>query len=108
MVSFISLLIIGIIAYWAIKIPEKDVNNLPIINAIKGDIRVEPVNPGGKHFSGEDLEIYNNLENDTIIPEKRNIILDNDNQNFVSLRKEIEINELSKSDKKPTIVVKAV
>ena len=40
LVSCISLVIIGLIAYWAIKIPEKNVNNLPIINAIKGDIRL--------------------------------------------------------------------
>ena len=50
--------IIGLIAYWAIKIPEKNVNNLPIINAIKGDIRVEPINPGGKSFDDKDLSIY--------------------------------------------------
>ena len=48
MVSCVSLVIIGLIVYWAIKIPEKNVNNLPIINAIKGSIRVEPVNPGEK------------------------------------------------------------
>ena len=38
-VSFFSLVIIVLISYWAIKIPEKSVNNLPIINALKGDIR---------------------------------------------------------------------
>ena len=37
-VSFFSLVIIVLISYWAIKIPEKSVNNLPIINALKGDI----------------------------------------------------------------------
>ncbi len=99
-VSCISLVIIGLIAYWAIKIPEKNVNNLPIINAIKGDIRVEPVNPGGKSFNDEDLSIYKNLENTPKIPEKSDIILNKTDRNFVNLREEIKTNELSKSDKK--------
>ena len=64
LVSCISLVTIGLISYWAIKIPEKNINNLPIINAIKGDIRVEPTEPGGKSFNEEDLsgnisKIYN-------------------------------------------------
>ena len=100
LVSCISLVTIGVIAYWAIKIPEKNVNNLPIINAIKGDIRVEPANPGGKSFNDEDLSIYKNLENAPKIPEKGAIILGKTDKNFVNLRKEIKINELSKSDKK--------
>ena len=100
MVSCISLVIIGLIAYWAIKIPEKNVNNLPIINAIKGDIRVEPVNPGGKSFNDEDLSIYKNLENVPKIPEKNQIILNKTDQNFVNLREEIKVNELDESDKK--------
>ena len=100
MISFISLVIIGLITYWAIKIPEKNVNNLPIINAIKGDIRVEPVNPGGKSFNDEDLSIYKNLENAPKIPEKSDIILNKADRNFVKLREEIKTNELSKSDKK--------
>ena len=57
-VSCISLAIICLIAYWAIKIPEKSVNNLPVINAIKGNIRIEPVEPGGKSFKDKDLSIY--------------------------------------------------
>ena len=61
LVSCISLVIVGLISYWAIKIPEKNVNSLPIINAIKGDIRVEPAEPGGKSFNEEDLKIYQNL-----------------------------------------------
>jgi len=100
LVSCISLVIIGLIAYWAIKIPEKNVNNLPIINAIKGDIRVEPVNPGGKSFNDQNLSIYKNLENTPKIPEKSDIILNKADQNFVKLREEIKTNELSKSDKK--------
>ena len=100
MISFISLLIIGLITYWAIKIPEKNVNSLPIINAIKGDIRVEPVNPGGKSFDDEDLSIYNNLENTPKIPKKTDIILNKTDQKFANLREEIRNNELSKSDKK--------
>ena len=100
LISCISLLIVGLIAYWAIKIPEKNVNNLPIIDAIKGDIRVEPTNPGGKSFNDEDLSIYKDLENVSNIPEKSAIILNNTDQSFVNLRKEIKINEFSKSDKK--------
>ena len=99
-VSCISLVIIGLIAYWAIKIPEKNVNNLPIINAIKGDIREEPVNPGGRSFNDEDLSIYKDLENAPKIPEKRDIILNKSDQHLVSPRKEIIVNELRKSDKK--------
>ncbi|MDC3076311.1 SPOR domain-containing protein [Paracoccaceae bacterium] len=98
-VSCISLVIIGLIAYWAIKIPEKNINSLPIINAIKGDIRVEPVNPGGKSFHDEDLSIYKNLENTPKIPVKSDIILNKTDRNFVKLR-EVKTNELSKSDKK--------
>ena len=100
LVSGISLVIIGLIAYWAIKIPEKSVNNLPIINALKGDIRIEPVKPGGKSFNDENLSIYKNLENEPRIPEKSDIILNRTDQNFVNLREEIKTNELSKSDKK--------
>ena len=100
LVSCISLVIIGLIAYWAIKIPEKSVNNLPIINALKGDIRIEPVKPGGKSFNDENLSIYKNLENEPSIPEKSDIILNRTDQNFVNLREEIRTNELSKSDKK--------
>ena len=100
LVSCISLVIIGLIAYWAIKIPEKNVNNLPIINAIKGDIRVEPVNPGGKSFDDEDLSIYKNLDNGSKLPEKSEIILNKADQNTANLRKEIKINENGKNDKK--------
>tara|TARA_B100000886_G_scaffold96612_1_gene64089 strand:- start:227 stop:958 length:732 start_codon:yes stop_codon:yes gene_type:complete len=100
LVSFFSLVIIGLISYWAIKIPEKSVNNLPIINALKGDIRVEPHDPGGKSFDEEDLSIYQNLESDPKVPEKNEIILKNSDQSFVNLRKEIKVNELSKGDKK--------
>ena len=60
LVSCISLAIICLIAYWAIKIPENNINKLPIINAIKGDLRVEPAKPGGKSFNDEDLSIYKN------------------------------------------------
>ena len=100
LVSCISFLTIGLIAYWAIKIPEKSVNNLPIINALKGDIRIEPVNPGGKSFNDETLSIYKNLENAQSIPEKSDIILNTTDRNFVNFREEIKTNELSKSDKK--------
>ena len=99
-VSFFSLVIIVLISYWAIKIPEKSVNNLPIINALKGDIRVEPDDPGGKSFEEEDLSIYQNLDSDPKVPEKDKIILKNSDQNFVNLRKEITVNELIKGDQK--------
>ena len=100
LVSCMSLVIIGLITYWAIKIPEKNVNNLPIINAIKGDIRIEPVNPGGKSFDDKDLSIYKNLDNSPRLPEKNQIILNKVDQNTENLRKEIRIDENGKSDKK--------
>ena len=100
LVSCISLLTIGLISYWAIKIPEKNVNNLPIINALKGEIRVEHNDPGGKLFDEEDLSIYKSLESDHNMPEKNEIILKNSEQNFVNLRKEIKANELSNGDQK--------
>ena len=99
-VSFFSLVIIVLISYWAIKIPEKSVNNLPIINALKGDIRVEPDDPGGKLFEEEDLSIYLNLDSDPKLPEKDKIVLKNSDQNFVNLRKEITVNELINGDQK--------
>ncbi len=100
LVSCISLVTVGLISYWAIKIPEKNVNSLPIINAIKGDIRVEPAEPGGKFFDLEDLSIYKNLENDSKITKKNDIILKNSDKNLVSLQKKMEINELSKDEEK--------
>ena len=100
LVSFFSLVTIGLISYWAIKIPEKNVNNLPIINALNGDIRVEPDDPGGKLFDEEDLSIYKNLESDPKTPEKNEIILNNSNQNLANIGKEIKANELSRGDQK--------
>ena len=100
LVSCFSLVIIGLISYWAIKIPERTINSLPIINALKGDIRIEPDDPGGKLFDEEDLSIYQNLESDPKMPEKNEIILKNSDQNFINLRKEIKVNELSKDDQK--------
>lgn len=94
LLSCISLVIIGLITYWAIKIPEKNVNSLPIINAIKGNIRVEPTEPGGKSFNDKNLSIYNNLENGPKIPQKNEIILNKPDQNSVNLRKDIKTNEL--------------
>ena len=79
-VSCISLAIICLIAYWAIRIPENNINKLPIINAIKGDIRVEPARPGGKSFNDEDLSIYKSLENSPIIPQKNEIMLNKAHQ----------------------------
>ena len=100
LVSCFSLVVIALISYWAIKIPEKNINNLPIINALKGDVRVEPDDPGGKSFDEEDLSIYQNLESDPKVPEKNEIILKNSDQSFVNLRKEIKVNELNNGDQK--------
>ena len=100
LVTFVSLVIIGLIAYWAIKIPEKNINNLPIINAMQGKIRVEPDEPGGKLFHDEGLSIYKNLDNGNKIPDKNDIILNKADQNLVSIRKEIKSNEISKDDQK--------
>lgn len=99
-VSCISLAIICLIAYWAIRIPENNINKLPIINAIKGDIRVEPARPGGKSFNDEDLSIYKSLENSPTISQKNEIMLNKTHQNLTSLRKEIKINELMEGDQK--------
>ena len=103
-VSFVSLVIIGLIAYWAIKIPEKNINNLPIINAIQGEIRVEPDEPGGKLFHDESLSIYKNLENGNKILDKNDITLNKDDQNFGNLRKKVKSNEFSKDDQKDLTV----
>ena len=75
-------------------------DNASCINALKGDIRVEPDDPGGKLFEEEDLSIYQNLDSDPKVPEKDKIILKNSDQNFVNLRKEITVNELIKGDQK--------
>ena len=103
LVSCISLAIICLIAYWAIKIPENNINKLPIINAIKGDLRVEPSKPGGKSFNDEDLSIYRNLENGSKIPEKNEITLNKADQNLEILRKEIKTSEIGNSDQKDLI-----
>ena len=100
LVSCISLVVIGLIAYWAIKIPEKNINNLPIINAVQGEIRIKPDEPGGKLFNDEDLSIYKTLDKSSTILDKNEIILKNAEQNFVNLRNEIKSNEFTKDDQK--------
>ena len=95
LVSCISLVVIGLIAYWAIKIPEKNINNLPIINAMQGEIRIEPDEPGGKSFHDEGLSIYKNLENGSKILDKNDIILDKADQDFVNLQFEVMEFQLS-------------
>ena len=100
LVSCISLVVIGLIAYWAIKIPEKNINNLPIINAMQGEIRIEPDEPGGKSFHDEGLSIYKNLENGSKILDKNDIMLNKADQNSVNLRTEIKSSELTKDDQK--------
>ena len=100
LVSCISLVVIGLIAYWAIKIPEKNINNLPIINAMQGEIRIEPDEPGGKSFHDEGLSIYKNLENGSKILDKNDIRLNKADQNSVNLQTKIKSNELTKDDQK--------
>ena len=100
LVSCISLAIICLIAYWAIKIPENNINKLPIINAIKGDLRVEPDKPGGKSFNDEDLSIYKNLENSPTISQKNEIMLNKTDENLTDLRKQIKTNEFGEGDQK--------
>ena len=100
LVSCISLAIICLIAYWAIKIPENNINKLPIINAIKGDLRVEPDKPGGKSFNDEDLSIYKNLENSPTISQKNEIMLNKTDENLTNLRKEIKTKEFEEGDQK--------
>ncbi len=100
LVSCVSLVIIGLIVYWAIKIPEKNINSLPIISAMQGEIRVEPNEAGGKSFHDEGLSIYKNLENGSKILDKDDIILNKADQNFVNLRKEIKSNEFTKDNEK--------
>ena len=100
LVSCISLLILGLIAYWAVKIPEKNINNLPIINAIKGDIRVEPAHPGGKSFDDENLSIYKNIENIPKIPKKSDITLNDTDQGNINILEEIKTHQLGEGDAK--------
>ncbi len=97
-VSCISLAIVCLIAYWAIKIPKNNINKLPIINAIKGDLRVEPAEPGGKSFNDENLSIYKNLESSPTISQKNDITLNKADQSFEKLRKEIKVNEVVEGD----------
>ncbi len=98
MVSSFSLVTVGLISYWAINIPEKSVNDLPIISALKEDIRVEPDDPGGKSFDEENLSIYKNLESDLEIPEKNEITLNDPDQTLVNLQKKLKVNENTKSE----------
>ena len=104
LVSFISLIVIALITYWAIKIPEQNINNLPIINAIKGDIRFEPADRGGKIFNDEDLSIYKRLDDIPNIKEKNDITLNENNENLANFRKELNINESNNSDQKELTV----
>jgi hypothetical protein len=97
--SCLSLIVIVLIAYWAIKIPEKNINNLPIIKAISGDIRFQPDNPGGKSFNNEDLSIYQGLENKQKIPEKNDIVLKKVNKNFADLQIDIKKLQPNGNDK---------
>ena len=75
--SLLSIILIVLIVYWAIKIPEKNINNLPIINAIKGEIKSLPIDPGGKEFPNEKLSIYENIDGKKAIEKKEEIIINN-------------------------------
>lgn len=88
-VSFVSLIIVALITYWAIKIPEKDINNLPIINALGGDIRVEPDIAGGKKFSDDSLTIYKELEGAPTISKKSDIVLQPPEIDHINLKRDI-------------------
>lgn len=100
LLSIFSLAIIALIAYWAIKIPEKNINNLPIINAISGDIRFVPDRSGGKSFPNEDLSIYKNLENSSNIARKEDIQLNKDSDNITNFEKKIKNEPDNKSYEK--------
>ena len=60
--SLLSIFLVILIVYWAIKIPEKNINDLPIVNAIKGEIKSLPAEPGGKEFPNEKLSIYESID----------------------------------------------
>ncbi len=98
--SCLSLMIIVLIAYWAIKIPEKNINNLPIIKAISGDIRFQPDNSGGKSFNNENLSIYKGLENKQKIPEKNDIVLKKADEDYTNLQIDIKKDQLNQNDEK--------
>ena len=73
--TVLSVSVVVLIIYWAIKIPEKNINDLPIINAIKGDIRTLPNEPGGKDFPNESLAIYENIDGQKDIEGKSEIVV---------------------------------
>ena len=109
LVSCISLVVIGLIAYWAIKIPEKNINNLPIINAMQGEIRIEPDEPGVKSFHDEGLSIYKNLENGSKILDKNNIILNKVDENSDSnVEKAIDLGYVGEPEKIDPQVIHAL
>ena len=72
--SFLSILLVILIVYWAIKIPEKNVNDLPIINAI--------VKPHTKlsDWAGKSVVGFSGIAH----PEKFRVTLDNLNCKVVS------------------------
>ena len=78
--SFLSLFLVILIVYWAVKIPEKNINDLPIINAIEGKIKSLPGDPGGKEFPNEKLTIYESMVGKKEIEKKDEITIQNSAQ----------------------------
>ena len=99
--SFLSILLVILIVYWAIKIPEKNINDLPIINAIKGEIKSLPIEPGGKEFPNEKLSIYEGIDGKKEIEKKDEIKV----ENSVSVSHTKLKQEIRKINKKDTGMV---
>ena len=99
--SFLSIFLVILIVYWAIKIPEKNINDLPIINAIKGEIKSLPIEPGGKQFPNQKLSIYEGIDGEKEIEKKDEIKVENSvSVSHIKLKQEIR-----KNNKKDTEMV---
>ena len=105
--SFFSILLVILIVYWAIKIPEKNINDLPIINAIKGEIKSLPIEPGGKEFINEKLSIYEGIDGKKEIEKKDEITVENSvSVSHINLKQEIRKN--IKKDTEPVSLNDAI
>ena len=91
--SILSIFLVILIVYWAIKIPEKNINDLPIINALKGEIKSLPIEPGGKEFPNEKLSIYEVMGGKKEIEKKHEINVENSvSESHTDLKQEIRKN----------------
>ncbi len=91
--SILSVFLVILIVYWAVKIPEKNINDLPIINALKGEIKSLPIEPGGKEFPNERLSIYEGLGGKKEIEKKYEITVENSvSESHADLKEEIRKN----------------